>query len=407
MTRETVYSNSLQEKCLSALNSLEQENVPEQALLSKMFEDLQEEEARTLSQEAFQQDGTKAEREIQERIRQLKLLQAEERRRFRAKVSQIKTEQQNGEQGGKEREEGSKDPKPDEKPRLQEIETIQNLMMKDFAARHQMLLEQQYLNRKPPLRAFSRSIQNKLQQVFLGCKVVASGMVETDTFTAEDRAMKYIKLASENIPLPLSEVVGGVVKGSVALLGHLQSNKAESKMDFNASLTVSMAEMDEITETVARKLTGIYEPQVSVLQPEDAKLLGECAVKEMVAFLWSNKVDSDKDLVPQLVGSVCFVKTEEEHQSFLSSLRSKFEVLKEKFTDTTIPTSFKEKWTAFGVFHRPGLFFTNAQGFPLPSPPLLPFTFTLLNLFPLQRKAVLHWTENQARKVWLSPSFTR
>jgi len=254
--------------------------------------------------------------------------------------------------------------------RVARLEKDQEILMSEFNQRQQNLKEQQYIMRTRSSANFYRSLQNKLQQIFLGCKVVSSGIAAGDTFTAGEKVLQYVQLAGSSIPLPGADVVGYVAQAASYGLGMIQGNK----VDRNASLTVSMREMDEVTETVARRLTFAFEEQLNFIPPESAWLLGECASKEIVAHLWTNNVDENSDtLVDQFVSVVVKIEAEEQSSSgkvkmmkekmstFFSRVKdlavSAWEKINQPFNfNTDIPTSTGDKWTSDGIFHRSGIF---------------------------------------------------
>ena len=151
--------------------------------------------------------------------------------------------------------------------RLCKLEVAQRQLMDEFNARQEVLKEQQYILKTASTSNFYRSLQNKLQQVFLGCKVVSKGIpsdVSSSSSATSAAAaaggtavvLQYVDIAGNTLLLPPAYFNLGVTAAS--------------------SLTVSMRELDEVTETVARRLALMYGEQLNFLSSESAWLLGEC-----------------------------------------------------------------------------------------------------------------------------------
>jgi len=98
---------------------------------------------------------------------------------------------------------------------------------------------------------FYRSVQNKLQQVFLGCKVVSKGINNhhntSDSGSAGPAAiLQYVDVAGSSLLLPPANFN----------LGNTATASAPSSS--SSSLTVSMRDLDTVTETVGRRLTLMF-----------------------------------------------------------------------------------------------------------------------------------------------------
>ena len=160
---------------------------------------------------------------------------------------------------------------------------------------------------------FYRSVQNKLQQVFFGCKVVSKGInnhCTGDSGGAAATILQYVDIAGSSLLLPPANFN----------LGNTVTATAPSSSSPSSSLTVSMRDLDTVTETVGRRLTLMFGEQLNFVSGEFAWLLGECASREIVAHLWTkgiitttaaqdNEVES---LVVQLVSAVSQIEGEDE-----------------------------------------------------------------------------------------------
>ena len=109
---------------------------------------------------------------------------------------------------------------------------------------------------------FYRSVQNKLQQVFLGCKVVSKGINNhhntSDSGSAGPAAiLQYVDVAGSSLLLPPANF-------------NLGNTPTATPSPPSSSLTVSMRELDTVTETVGRRLTLMFGEQLNFVS-------GECA----------------------------------------------------------------------------------------------------------------------------------
>ena len=130
---------------------------------------------------------------------------------------------------------------------------------------------------------FYRSVQNKLQQVFLGCKVVSKGInnhCTGDSGGAAATILQYVDIAGSSLLLPPANFN----------LGNTVTATAPSSSSPSLSLTVSMRDLDTVTETVGRRLTLMFGEQLNFVSGEFAWLLGECASREIVAHLWTKGI---------------------------------------------------------------------------------------------------------------------
>ena len=205
----------------------------------------------------------------------------------------------------------------------------------------------------------------------MGARVVSKGINNTNTSdsgpnaTAIPLILQYVDVAGSNLLLPPANFNLGTTAPSSS----------------SSSLTVSMRELDTLTETVGRKLTLMFGEQLNFVSGESARLLGECASREIVAHLWTKGITTTtaqdnevESLVGQLVRAVSQIEGEDESgvlkerkvKEKVSNYLSKAKIVSgpawEKMNGgagwikfgTEIPTSTGDKWTADGVFHRAG-----------------------------------------------------
>ena len=89
--------------------------------------------------------------------------------------------------------------------RVSKLEAAQEQLMDEYEARQEILREQQVIMRSVSYSNFYRSVQNKLQQVFLGCKVVTKGInnnYTSDSASATSSILQYVDVAGSSLLLP-------------------------------------------------------------------------------------------------------------------------------------------------------------------------------------------------------------
>jgi len=118
--------------------------------------------------------------------------------------------------------------------RITSLEENQALLMQDYQAQQSNLAEKEHILNQPELARFYRTVQNKLQQIFLAYKVIGSGMVVSNALTTTDKAISVISLAGESIPLPGSKAVatwlGYAIKAGVWLANKKQESTNDAKI---------------------------------------------------------------------------------------------------------------------------------------------------------------------------------
>ena len=240
--------------------------------------------------------------------------------------------------------------------RLTLLEASQKLLMEEYNAQRANMAQIEHIMGQQELAQFYRMTQNKLQQVFLGYKLIDSGMVVRNDITNIDKVDKIITLAGEAVPLPGSRAVASLLKAGVWIANRKNIQRSDEKIDDISDIAVSFKELDTMTETIARLLTLAYEEQLLQLQPKSASILGEAAVKIMVAYLWSEEFQGTTNIVEQLVGSVARVYPQNLAEGFFQKAIHKIKEIKVKFDDTNLATTMPGlAWTAYGVLQRTGI----------------------------------------------------
>ena len=141
--------------------------------------------------------------------------------------------------------------------RVSKLEAAQDQLMSEYEARQEVVREQQAIMRTVSYSNFYRSLQNKLQQVFLGCKVVSKGINTNNDTPSSTAVLQYVDVAGSTLLLPPA---------------YFNLAKTTAASSSSSSLTVSMRELDEVTETVARRLTQMVGEQLSFVTGESAWL---------------------------------------------------------------------------------------------------------------------------------------
>jgi len=88
--------------------------------------------------------------------------------------------------------------------RVPKLEAAQEQLMDEYEFRQEILREQQMIMRSVSYSNFYRSVQNKLQQVFFGCKVVSKGIINYNTRDSSSAAaiLQYVDVAGSSLQLP-------------------------------------------------------------------------------------------------------------------------------------------------------------------------------------------------------------
>ena len=84
---------------------------------------------------------------------------------------------------------------------MSKLEAAQEQLMDEYEARQEILRERQMIMRSVSYPNFYRSVQNKLQQVFLGCKVVSKGINNNHTSDSGSAAaiLQYVDVAGSSL----------------------------------------------------------------------------------------------------------------------------------------------------------------------------------------------------------------
>ena len=88
--------------------------------------------------------------------------------------------------------------------RMTKLEAAHDLLMSEHEARLQIAREQQVIMRSVSYSNFYRSVQNKLLQVFVGCKVVSKGINNSNSndYGGAPAILQYVDVAGSSLQLP-------------------------------------------------------------------------------------------------------------------------------------------------------------------------------------------------------------
>lgn len=229
---------------------------------------------------------------------------------------------------------------------LEELKSNQEILMHEYAKNQVDVSEQNYLRQHKQLWLFYQCIQMKLNEMFLGYKTLASGLVTHQALsTKTDRALvTALQVAGDLVPLPGAATVAGLISGAFRIY---KQRKAELKTEEVSVAAVSVSNMEHISEYCARVLALRYEPQLRALEDQGAKLLGECAVRRMMEAMRTGCLEcldptvDNKIISKQLVDMIVQV---EKRQGSLS------------IKHLSIPTVASSlKWHEQDIFKRPGI----------------------------------------------------
>lgn len=230
---------------------------------------------------------------------------------------------------------------------LHELQVSQELLMKDYRAKQNLLAKQAYLYQTPQLRFFYRCVQLKLAEVFLAIKSLASGMIDIPVSKKTQIAQKVIEIIGGNIPLPGASLIAAVIgKG----LGMKDEADAKRRIEQQSASVPTIADIETIAESTARELSYRYEEQLMQLTPEGAKMLGACALARIMCYMddhfgdlaaGAESAQLQECMTKQLMASVFKVKLK---QGFLGVANKK------------IPTEHgQQDWTENGIFMGAGI----------------------------------------------------
>lgn len=242
--------------------------------------------------------------------------------------------------------------------RISDLEKNQQALLDEYNQNQAELGEKQYILQRLQMARFYRTIQGKLQEMFLAYKVIGSGIIVHSALTTTDKVIEGISLAGDLIPLPLSSTVASWVKLSIETGVWLaQKNSEKNSSNIIAGLndiSVSFQELDALIERVARKLALMYDEQLQHITPTGASVLAEAAVKLMIAYLWVGDYEQ-VEIDQQLVSSVAKIHHDNAQDNFWGKLKSIVNARIDKFADNKIETNHGALWYAHAVFSRPGI----------------------------------------------------
>ena len=126
--------------------------------------------------------------------------------------------------------------------RVSKLEAAQEQLMDEYEFRQEILREQ-VIMRSVSYSNFYRSVQNKLLQVFVGCKVVSKGINNSNSndYGGAPAILQYVDVAGSSLLLLPANFN----------FGNTATAPSSSP---SSSLTVSMRDLDTVTETVGRRL---------------------------------------------------------------------------------------------------------------------------------------------------------
>jgi hypothetical protein len=215
----------------------------------------------------------------------------------------------------------------------------------EYNERQELLANQRYIYQYAELNAFYRSIQLQLTNAFLVCKVLSTGLIARED-NKGDIAIKSIELAGQFVPLPGAQAIASIISKSAQ---HFYDKHQKKRAERVADLTMTISEMEILTESMARTLTYRYEEQLRHIEKRESKILGECAVARILGYIKSGKTNNNEDLCYELVRAVALRKCHGVNIPFI---------------DKSIRTETEgDKWTDAGIFQKPGIKTENNQHF--------------------------------------------
>lgn len=233
---------------------------------------------------------------------------------------------------------------PNIKAELAEMRQNYAELEEEAKAKRQYTAKLKYIQGYPQLLLFYRSVQLKLNELLLGYKSAASGLVARESNSKLEHVAKGISLAGNYMNFMGSGLVFGIAEWAVTKYA---DKKAKNRAESASAIAITIKEMEEITEQVAYELTDRYEEQLQQLTPDGAKVLGECAVKYMFYYTQHVFPKLDTLAMARETPIALFVKsvlTEDESQNIVD------------FKEQTVPTQRPElNWTDYGIFNHPGI----------------------------------------------------
>jgi tetratricopeptide (TPR) repeat protein len=242
---------------------------------------------------------------------------------------------------------------------------------------------------------FYRTINIKLEQIFIGCKTVASGFVDHQVKGPLGTIGSSISLVGKIVSLvptisnfvaPIIDVVGSGVKG----IDHTR----QENILINIAELGSLKDIKKASESVALRLTQRYRRQLQLLnlpngepaeqestkisfwsnvkkkgkqlivkgkehilkeaEKSDVQNVAEFAVLRILEALQNGKIDADKDFAQQFMEVIITNMTFSRLDRAQESLSVKLGMTKFKTQDGRI-------WNFRDFFHKPGLFISEDQ----------------------------------------------
>ena len=210
---------------------------------------------------------------------------------------------------------------------------------------------------QPKLRIFYETVERTMNQLFLGYKVLDTGMVQRTGGKAtlassglnffssilpnssQQIAGRGIKLLGENIPIPGVSLVASLISSGIL---HAEDRVEQGHIRFIAKLVINTTTLEDEVETAARVLSYIYEPQIIQLTEKGTTTLAECAVRRLIEFMRAEQMRDDLGLATQFMHAVAVFDS---HQGSIP------------YTHKTIETHPPKNpsWTDKGVFQKTGI----------------------------------------------------
>jgi len=177
----------------------------------------------------------------------------------------------------------------------------------------QVIYERKIIRENPVFWSFYQSTRLNFSRLLLALEVTETEFVEkADRQSNISRATEIvIELAGDLVPLPAFEASTTVILKTMSWLRKRKRDKQTANMSV---ISVSISDIERITEICARRLTFRYKEQLLQIPKDSAKLLGAYAVRRICEGFRSGSIRiseyeiPEQEIVEDILSSIVMIK---------------------------------------------------------------------------------------------------
>jgi len=217
----------------------------------------------------------------------------------------------------------------------------------------QVIYERKIIRENPVFWSFYQSTRLNFNRLLLALEVTETEFVgKADRQSNISRATEIvIELAGDLVPLPAFEASTTVI---LKIMSWLRKRKRDKQTANMSVISVSISDVERITEICARRLTFRYKEQLLQISKDSAKLLGAYAVRRICEGFRSGSIRiseyeiPEQEIVEDILSSIVMIKFKP--KDCIMEVRSK-------------PIAKREngQWDEASVFCLPGVCVSNGE----------------------------------------------